>query len=198
MSPPSGDFSEPVTQACLAVVGALWALDPALAHQRQFPAVDAGASYSLYADAMAAWFAREVDARWGATRAALLALLERDSELREIAAVVGQEALEDGDRLLLAAAALARETVLGQSAFDPNDAYSPPDKTHALARAVLDVHEEGKRALAAGATFEDLELGPVRRALVALRDAPADARAAIAADLAKLVAALGASKGGRA
>ncbi len=172
VSPPSGDFSEPVTQACLAVAGALWALDPALAHQRQFPAVDASASYSLYSAEMEAWFGAEIDARWPKTRAALLALLERDGELREVAAVVGQEALEDRDRLLLASASLAREIVLGQSAFDPNDAYSPPQKTLALALAVLDVHERGKAALAAGKSFDDLELGPTRRALVALRDAP--------------------------
>ena len=190
VSPPSGDFSEPVTQACLAVAGALWALDPALAHQRQFPAVDASASYSLYADATEAWFAAHVDARWPDTRRELLSLLERDGELREVAAVVGQEALEDGDRLLLASAAMAREMVLGQSAYDPNDAYSPPAKTHRLARAALDVHARGKSALAAGATFETLALDPVRRAFAALRDAPAAEIDARAAELAAKIAAM--------
>jgi len=190
VSPPSGDFSEPVTQACLRVAGALWALDPALAHQRQFPAVDAQASYSLYAESMEAWFGAEVDARWGATRRELLALLERDGELREVAAVVGPEALEDADRLLLATAALVRETVLGQSAFDPNDAYSSPDKTHMLAHSALDIHERGKRALAAGATYEQLELGPARRALVALRDAPASEIRARESELAARIASL--------
>src|ERR1019366_8606664 len=84
VSPPSGDFSEPVTQACLRVAGALWALDPELAHQRQFPAVDAGVSYSLYADSMVRWFDAEIDPRWGATRTAVLELLQRDSELSEV------------------------------------------------------------------------------------------------------------------
>ncbi len=178
VSPPSGDFSEPVTQACLRVAGALWALDPELAHQRQFPAVDTGTSYSLYAEAMEKWFAAEIDERWGRTRAEVLALLQRDGELRDVASVVGPESLEDGDRLLLAAASLVRELVLGQSAFDPNDAYSPPDKTHRLARAALDVLARGREALAAGATFADLQLGPARRALAALRDAsPAEATA---------------------
>ena len=194
VSPPSGDFSEPVTQACLRVAGALWALDPSLAHQRQFPAVDAATSYSLYADSMEAWFGAEVDARWGATRKELLALLARDAELREVAAVVGPEALEDVDRLLLAAAAIVREIVLGQSAFDPNDAYSPPDKTHALARAVLDIHARGKEALAGGATFEDLELGPARRALAALRDAPAAEAPARSVELAARIASIAAAK----
>jgi len=173
VSPPSGDFSEPVTQACLRVAGALWALDPELAHQRQFPAVDTGTSYSLHAAGMERWFASEVDPRWGPTRTEVLALLQRDGELREVAGVVGPESLEDGDRLLLAASSLVREMVLGQSAFDPNDAYSAPEKTHRLARSALDILARGREALAAGATFAELELGPARRALAALRDAPA-------------------------
>jgi V/A-type H+-transporting ATPase subunit A len=137
VSPPGGDFSEPVTQACLYVVGALWALDPALAHQRQFPALDWETSYSLYADAMARAFDASVDPRWSATRARVLDLLQRDAELRDVATVVGPESLEDKDRLLLATAAALREFVLGQSAFDPNDAFSPPAKTFALAEAAL-------------------------------------------------------------
>lgn len=90
VSPPGGDFSEPVTQACLRVAGALWALDPALAHQRQFPAVDWEQSYSLYAAAMARHFDESVDGRWSATRARVLDLLQRDAELREVAGVVGE------------------------------------------------------------------------------------------------------------
>jgi V/A-type H+-transporting ATPase subunit A len=188
VSPPSGDFSEPVTQACLRVAGALWALDPELAHQRQFPAVDTGTSYSLYTELTLPWFAAEVDARWGRTRAEVLALLQRDSELREIASVVGLEALEDGDRLVLAASSLVRETVLGQSAFDPNDASCPPDKTHRLARGALDLLARGREALAAGATFAELDLGPARRALAALRDAPSSEAGTRAEEAARRIA----------
>ncbi len=179
VSPPGGDFSEPVTQACLRVGGAVWALDPALAHQRQFPAVDWNASYSLYAEGAEAWFAERVDRRWGETRSRLLELLQRDGELREIAAVVGPEALEDHDRLLLAAAALVRELVLGQSAFDPNDAYSSPQKSFRLARAAIDFHDAGRAALKGGSSFAELDVGRVRQALAAARDAAAaDAEAA--------------------
>ncbi|MDP1649716.1 MAG: V-type ATP synthase subunit A [Rubrivivax sp.] len=89
VSPPGGDFSEPVTQACMRVAGALWALDAELAHQRQFPAVDWHASYSLYAGVVQGWFAQATDARWPALRAQILALLQRDAELREVAAIVG-------------------------------------------------------------------------------------------------------------
>jgi V/A-type H+-transporting ATPase subunit A len=173
VSPPGGDFSEPVTQACLHVAGALWALDPALAHQRQFPAVDWEASYSLYAGAMAPYFDAAVDPRWSSTRARVLDLLQRDAELREVASVVGPEALEDRDRLLLAAAAALREFVLGQSAFDPNDAFSPPARTFALAEAAVRAFDSGAEALARGVSFADVAFDDARRALARLRDAPA-------------------------
>jgi V/A-type H+-transporting ATPase subunit A len=172
VSPPGGDFSEPVTQACLRVASALWALDASLAHQRQFPAVDWEASFSLEAETMARAFDRTVDARWSATRARAVDLLQRDADLREIASVVGPEALEDKDRLLLAAAAAMRELVLGQSAFDPNDAFSPPAKTFALADAVMRLFDRGLEALARGRVFGELALDDVRRALSVLRDAP--------------------------
>ncbi len=177
VSPPGGDFSEPVTQACLSVVGALWALDPSLAHQRQFPAVDWETSYSLYADAMARTFDASVDRRWSGTRARALDLLQRDGELREVATVVGPEALEDSDRLLLATAAALREFVLGQSAFDPNDVYSAPAKTFALADGALRAFDAGSAALARGAAFADVPFDAVRRALADLRDTPTPERA---------------------
>ena len=174
VSPPGGDFSEPVTQACLQVTGALWALDPALAHQRQFPAVDLQSSYSLYADAMARHFDESVNRQWSQTRTAVIALLQRDAELREVASVVGPEALEDKDRLLLATAGALREFVLGQNAFDPVDAFSPPDKTFALAYAAIRAFDRGHDALSRGMSFPDVPVASVRRALATLRDARAD------------------------
>jgi len=182
ISPPGGDFSEPVTQASLRVAGALWALDPALAHQRQFPAVDWETSYSLHADALAPWFARTAGGDWPEIRRGTLELMQRERELREIAGLVGPEALQDRDRLLLDAARVVRETVLGQSAYDPNDAYSPLDKTYRLAALAYALYQAGLRALDAGTPIERIDLGPARRALAAIRRAgPAELPACIAA-----------------
>jgi V/A-type H+-transporting ATPase subunit A len=173
VSPPGGDFSEPVTQACMRVAGALWALDADLAHQRQFPAVDWHASYSLYQAATDRWFGHAVDPQWPSLRAATLALLQRDAELRDVAAIVGAEAMEDVDRLTLAGAAAVRELLLGQSAYDPEDAFCPPAKTFALARATLALVDRARAALERGTAFADLDLGAARRAIAALRAAPA-------------------------
>ena len=172
ISPPGGDLSEPVTQASLRVTGALWALDPALAHQRQFPAVDWESSYSMYADGVLTWFARNVASGWPEARRAVLDLLGREKELREIAGLVGPEALQDRDRLTLETARVAREVVLGQSAYDPGDATSPVAKTWRLAILALALHRAGLAALEAGVPFDRIDLGPSRRALAALKSCP--------------------------
>jgi V/A-type H+-transporting ATPase subunit A len=196
ISPPGGDFSEPVTQAALRVVGALWALDPALAHQRQFPAVDWETSYSLYADATAPWFAEHTSPEWPDLRRRTLELMQRDRELREIAELVGAEALQDVDRLLLDAARGIRDAVLAQSAFDPNDACSTVDKTHRLAALALAVHAAGTAALNSGRTIEAVDLTAARRALAAARRAPAPEFAARVADVETAIAAVGGGGGG--
>jgi V/A-type H+-transporting ATPase subunit A len=189
ISPPGGDLSEPVTQATLRVAGALWALDPALAQQRQFPAVDWNSSYSLHAERVAPWFTREGGTDWVELRRDTLDLLQRGRELREIAGLVGPDALQDADRLLLESARNVQELVLGQSAFDPADACSAVGKTYRLASLAMETYRRGLAALTAGARFDQLRLGAVWRALAALRSASADtadarlrdARAAVSA-----------------
>ena len=191
ISPPGGDLSEPVTQATLRVAGALWALDPLLAQQRQFPAVDWGTSYSLQAERMGPWFDREGGGDWGRLRREALELLQRGRELKDIAGLVGPEALQDADRLTLESARNIQELLLGQSAYDPNDAASPVTKTYRLASLVLSLHHAGLTALEGQARFEQLAIGPARRALAAFRGAPAaeaDVRAREAEQAIALVA----------
>ncbi len=192
VSPPAGDLSEPVTQAALRVTGAAWALDAALAHQRHYPAVAWETSYTLYADAVDPWLREHGGPDWPELRRATLDLLQRDLELREIAALVGPDALQDRERFVLTVARLLREVVLAQSAYDPADATSPPRKTWALAAGVLDLRARGLRALDAGASLDALPVDGVTRALRALRSAPPDgvdaARSAVDAALDGLTA----------
>jgi V/A-type H+-transporting ATPase subunit A len=188
VSPPGGDFAEPVTQASLRVVGALWALDASLAHQRQFPAVDWDTSYSLYAEATSDWFSGEASSEWSALRSQTMQLLQRDRELREIAGLVGVDALADDDRLVLEGARIAREFLIGQNAFHKHDAFSPVVKTHSLAKLLWGFMSEGESILGDGAGFEKLDLATVRRAFAAVKTAApkeldgmvSDAAAAIA------------------
>jgi V/A-type H+-transporting ATPase subunit A len=172
ISPPGGDFSEPVTQASLRVTGAMWALDASLAHQRHFPAVDWDTSFSLYAPAVSGWFEASTGPDWGTLRQALLTLLQRERDLRDIAGLVGPDALEDGDRLVLEMAAVVREVVLRQNAFHAHDSCSSVRRTWHLAAAAISALEAGRGALERGAPLAALDLGPARQALVALRDCP--------------------------
>jgi V/A-type H+-transporting ATPase subunit A len=174
VSPPGGDFSEPVTQASLRVVGALWALDPALAQRRQFPAVDWEVSYSLHAEGTATGFAALGGADWPALRRDVLGILQREREIEEIAGLVGRDALGDDDRLLLEVARIVRERVIGQNAFDPNDASSSIRKTHALASLVVALHAAGREALTAGTPLDRLRVGAAGAAITAVRESGED------------------------
>jgi V/A-type H+-transporting ATPase subunit A len=191
ISPPGGDLSEPVTQASLRVAGALWALDPALAHERQFPAVDWETSYSLYADAVTPWFENAGGTGWGELRRETMELLQRGRELHEIAMLVGPDTLQDADRLVLEMARLVREAVLAQSAYDPNDARSSVLKTWRLATLARDLHRAARAALESGTPFDRLDLAPARRALRALRPAADGELEARVADALGAIAALG-------
>ena len=175
ISPPGGDFAEPVTQASLRVVGALWALDASLAHQRQFPAVDWDISYSLYTDGTTEWFSREGGSDWPELRVETIRLLQRDRELREIAGLVGVDALEDEDRLVLEGARIAREFLIGQNAFHPHDAFSTVAKTYHLVRLLWEFMRTGEAALKDGVAFEALDLAAVRGAFGAVKTAAPDA-----------------------
>jgi len=175
ISPPGGDFAEPVTQASLRVVGALWALDASLAHQRQFPAVDWDISYSLYTDGTTEWFSREGGSDWPELRVETIRLLQRDRELREIAGLVGVDALEDEDRLVLEGARIAREFLIGQNAFHPHDAFSTVAKTYHLVRLLWEFMRTGEAALKDGVTFEALDLAAVRGTFGAVKTAAPDA-----------------------
>ena len=172
ISPPGGDFSEPVTQAALRVVGALWALDPKLAHERHFPAIDWETSYSLYADAVMPAFREAGGDDWPQLRTELMVALQRERELRDVAGLIGADALSDEDRLLMEIAGLVREIFLRQSAYDPNDATCSVAKTYQMALASARLLRGATEALKAGASLAELDIAGGRKALTALRDTP--------------------------
>ena len=138
------------------------------------PAVDWDTSYSLYAEDAAGWFRREGGADWTELRMETIRLLQRDRELREIAGLVGVDALEDGDRLVLEAARIAREFLIGQNAFHPHDAFSSVQKTYHLARLLWTFVHTGTEALRSGVAFDRLDLAAVRVAFGAVKTAPPD------------------------
>ena len=140
ISPPGGDFSEPVTHGAMRISGALWALDTSLAHRRHFPAISWTHSYSLYGEMLTPWFTREVAEDWSRQRKNLNRILEREKEILEMVQLVGEDAIPDNERALLLSARFIRENFLRQNAYHPVDATCTLEKQYWMLKAFLEIH----------------------------------------------------------
>ncbi|KTG10702.1 ATP synthase subunit alpha [Haloprofundus marisrubri] len=156
VSPPGGDFSEPVTQNTLRIVKTFWALDADLAERRHFPAINWSESYSLYKNQLDPWFVENVASDWPEERQWGVDVLDEESELQEIVQLVGKDALPEDQQLTLDVARYLREAYLQQNAFHPTDTYCPPEKTYLLLTAIHHYHDEAFKALEAGVPVEEI------------------------------------------
>ncbi|MHA2352082.1 MAG: V-type ATP synthase subunit A [Candidatus Thorarchaeota archaeon] len=137
VSPPGGDFSEPVTQATLRIVKVFWALDKDLAARRFFPAINTLTSYSLYFGTLEKWQRANMGDDWPELVKESLALLQKDQELREIVQLVGPDALPESERATLEAARMIKEDFLTQSALHEIDTYCPMGKTYRMLKIII-------------------------------------------------------------
>ncbi len=156
VSPPGGDFSEPVTQNTLRVVKNFWALDSDLAEKRHFPSINWDDSYSGYAETLSDYFEDEVDPQWTENIQRMRDILQKDGELQETVQLVGKDALPDRERLTLEIATLVKKFYLQQNAFHPVDQYSKPQKTFDILQLILDWADNAYEALEEGALVEDI------------------------------------------
>lgn len=156
VSPPGGDFSEPVTSHTKDLIQTFWALSKELADARHYPAVDWNDSFSGYVADAARWWAEAVDPRWERSRAQALGLLSRADELARIVNLVGPEALSDSQRWELQGAQLVREGVLQQSAIDEVDSYASPAKQFALLHLMLEIYRQGEELIHMGVPVQEL------------------------------------------
>ena len=138
VSPPGGDFSEPVSQNTLRVTRVFWALDANLASRRHFPSINWLTSYSLYADDMNDWYKNNVSSDWIKRRQEALELLQRESELQEIVQLIGYDALPEPEKGILDTARSIREDFLQQSAYDEVDTYSSIKKQYMMLSIILE------------------------------------------------------------
>lgn len=156
VSPPGGDISEPVSQGTLRIVKVFWSLDAQLAWQRHFPAINWLTSYSLYPRALDPWYRDNVASDFPDVRTKISTLLQVEAELQEIVQLVGSDALPMDQQLTLEVARMIREFFLQQNAFHPVDTYTALPLQYAMIRAILSFEEAAKKAMAAGATLEDV------------------------------------------
>jgi V/A-type H+-transporting ATPase subunit A len=138
VSPPGGDFSEPVSQNTLRVTRVFWALDASLASRRHFPAINWLTSYSLYADEMSDWYKDNVSKEWTTQRIEALEILQKEAELQEIVQLVGYDALPEPEKGILDTSRSIREDYLQQSAYDAVDTYTSIKKQHIMLSVILE------------------------------------------------------------
>ncbi len=171
VSPPGADFSEPVTQATLRVIRALYALDVNLAYRRHYPAVNWLISYSLYVEsAKKAW--DKIAPDYLRIRNEMLEILQKEAKLEELVKLVGVEALPEEDKLTLEIARIIREDFLMQDAFHSADAFTSPTKAYKMAKAISFFYEQAKKAIAKGLGVEEIRGLESRLLLARMRRTP--------------------------
>jgi V/A-type H+-transporting ATPase subunit A len=159
VSPPGGDFSEPMTQNSMRVVGTFWALDYDLSRRRHFPAINWTRSFSLYN--FSDWYTREVATAWTELTGEAMALLQREVELLEIVQLVGPDALAETERAVLALARMLREDFLQQSAYHPVDRFCSMNKSYWMLNVIMDFFYRIQTALTCDVALEQLTSLPV-------------------------------------
>ncbi len=173
VSPPGGDLSEPVTQATLRITGTFWALDDKLASRRHFPAINWLRSYSLYTDLFKPWYKEHMPEDFEALRNRANALLQREAELQDIVQLVGPDALQDDQRMVIEVGKMLREDFLQQNAYT-DDAHSSLEKSHGMLKSILSFYDEATAALKRGMLLDDiLNLKQIEE-IARIKDVPKD------------------------
>ncbi len=169
VSPPGGDFSEPVTQHTKRYIRCFWALDKSLASARHFPSINWLDSYSEYLEDVADWWREQVGMDWLKMRNQAMEILSEESRLSQIVKLVGPDALPDEERLILETARLLREGFLQQNAMDQVDAFSTLQKQIRMLELILYFHERALRIVKRGAPISIIHNLPAVDALIRMK-----------------------------
>jgi V/A-type H+-transporting ATPase subunit A len=162
VSPPGGDFSEPITQNTLRIAGTFWALDTSLAYRRHFPSVNWIKSYSLYLESIEDWFTQSGFNDWKEMRDVTMYLLQKEVELQEIVQLVGPDALPESEKAILEVTRMIREDFLQQSAYHEIDSFCPLDKQYWMLKVILNFYERTGEAMNKGVALNKILKLPVK------------------------------------
>jgi V/A-type H+-transporting ATPase subunit A len=171
VSPPGGDFSEPITQNTLRIVGTFWALDTSLAYRRHFPSVNWIKSYSLYLDSVQDWYLENVSPEWRSLRDKTMYLLQKEVELQEIVQLVGPDALPEGEKAILEATRMIREDFLQQSAYSDTDSFCPLEKQYCMLRAIIAFYDSAAGAIDRGVSLKKIMELPLKTEIGRMKEA---------------------------
>jgi V/A-type H+-transporting ATPase subunit A len=170
VSPPGGDFSEPITQNTLRIAGTFWALDTSLANRRHFPAINWIKSYSLYLNSVEDWYSENISDEWRGLRERTMYLLQKEVELQEIVQLVGPDALPESEKAILEITRMLREDFLQQSAFDDVDAYCPLEKQYWMLKVILGYFDAISTAMDRGITIKQMLNMPVKSEIARMKE----------------------------
>jgi V/A-type H+/Na+-transporting ATPase subunit A len=169
VSPPGGDFSEPVTQHTKRFIRCFWALDKSLASARHFPSINWLDSYSEYMQSVAGWWYDQVGQDWYSMRTQAMEILSEEDRLSQIVKLVGPDSLPDEQRLILETARLLREGFLQQNSYDDIDAYSNVNKQIRMLELILYFHERAQRIVRLGAPIAVIHNLPAVNTLIRMK-----------------------------
>ena len=162
VSPPGGDFSEPITQNTLRIAGTFWALDTSLAYRRHFPSVNWIKSYSLYLESIEEGFTKSGLVDWKVMRDKTMYLLQKEVELQEIVQLVGPDALPESEKAILEVTRMIREDFLQQSAYHEIDSFCPLDKQYWMLKVILTFYERTGEAMSKGVALNKILKLPIK------------------------------------
>ncbi len=174
VSPPGGDFSEPVTQNTLRVVGVFWALDSTLADRRHFPAISWLRSYSLYLGNLREWYNKPTSPDFMEQQEEMMALLQKEAELQEIVQLVGADALPARERGTLEVARMIREDFLQQNAYHDIDSFCSLEKQYLMARIVLQWYNFANELVEQGIGVENIEAMKIKDVIARMKYVPSE------------------------
>ncbi|MBW2631828.1 MAG: V-type ATP synthase subunit A [Deltaproteobacteria bacterium] len=168
VSPPGGDFSEPVTQHTTRFVRCFWALDKVLADARHYPSISWIDSYTEYLHDIEGWW-KNLDSQWLSVRNETMNILLEDHRLEQVVKLVGTDALPPVQQFILFVAEMIKNAFLQQNAFDPIDKYCSPEKQLNLLETILDLYKKGSELIRDGLSVKDIAALDVVSEMVRLK-----------------------------
>jgi V/A-type H+-transporting ATPase subunit A len=169
VSPPGGDFSEPVTQHTKRFIRCFWALDRNLANARHYPAISWLESYSEYLNDIAPWWDQQVGSEWLVDRAEIIELLHKEVRLQQVVKLVGPDALPDTQRFVLEVCSLFKNAFLQQNAYDKIDAFSVVRKQAKMLHIIAAYWRRGSAAIKSGVTLVELKKMKVYQEIIKMK-----------------------------
>ncbi|MFC1801293.1 V-type ATP synthase subunit A [Nanoarchaeota archaeon] len=172
ISPPGGDFSEPVTQGTLRVNKTFWALDKNLASRRHFPAINWLDSYSLYLESITDWYKKNAGEEWRELRDKAMELLQKEEELQEIVQLVGPDALPMSERIVLEVTKIFREDFLQQNAYHEVDAFCSTRKQFLMLKIILHFYDLAAEAINKKVSIDEINKLDVKNDIARMKEHP--------------------------